>query len=753
MIDRLLVHTGDPKTGTSSIQAALQAQAWACDKTTLWAQETNNAVALANSLAAKHSEKRDREFSRVRDWFQQRPDGVGVISSEFFALRNPRQLAQALNQYFPDLPRRTLSYVRPHASRLVSAYGQRLKTGEFDDSMDAFCHFAITAPTFEYNRRFTAWKKIFGEDMILRPFIRSALRGGDVVEDFFFQTLETDAFTLKPLDSVNEGLSVANLSGLRFLQGVFADQDLAQHHRLAIGGALQRKLSEGAATQVSGEKPRLHKAGAELLLTHLRADAEAIDRSFFGGDPHLEQDLLNARDRAAQTAQDFQPETHFSAAQLHSLKQAAERITALIKRQPRAWRQAYQVQIAQRTTAQHEAQSSAHRKNAAAVWHQLDIVTEVLAAPDRASGSHSPIQAHTSAAQSAGSPDTGPLHQRSQRTAPLKRTLVLHIGAHRTATSSLQSYLFQNFDTLQDQGYFYPMKVRRHMRLVNSLFSGERRPREVAADLNKRADSRKKDIHTIILSDEDISMRPDLSVLAKFRKWFDVKVVFTLRRQDSWLESWFFQNIKWQWNPKLSHCTFDEFLSMREDFHWTHYDRYITHLERLFGKDNLILNIHERGQMNGGPIETFCDSIGLTDRAAFHPPVHVNESYSPEISEFMRCLPLDAAQPRYRNVLTKACARIDKALQDGQPRKSERLMPAAQRRAVMAEYEDGNRKIAQRYFNRDALFFDPLPDEDAPLAQMALPRDSYELMQTLVGPLLQELIAHEFDLQEQLSEK
>lgn len=323
----------------------------------------------------------------------------------------------------------------------------------------------------------------------------------------------------------------------------------------------------------------------------------------------------------------------------------------------------------------------------------------------------------------------------------MKRRLILHIGAHRTATSALQVFLYNNIPTLRTKGFFYPFKVRRHLKLVNQLFNGTRSVRDTAATITKRADGFAHDIHTVILSDEDICMRPDLGLLGEFRDAFDVKVVFTLRRQDSWLESWFFQNIKWQWNQKLSHCTFDEFMDLRADFHWIHYDRYVRHLETVFGRDNIILNVHEKQQMPEGPIETFCNSIGMTDREGFDPPTHVNESFSPKISEFMRCLPLDKAAPEYRNQLTSACAAIDRQLTGGEQKQSERLLPHDRRVALMAEYEPGNRALAQRYFGRDRLFLEPLPGPEAPLAKMALPADSYELMRRYVAPLLEAVIA------------
>ena len=322
----------------------------------------------------------------------------------------------------------------------------------------------------------------------------------------------------------------------------------------------------------------------------------------------------------------------------------------------------------------------------------------------------------------------------------MKRRLILHIGTHRTATSALQAFLFDNFQPLKTKGFFYPFKVRRHLKLMNQLFNGQRDVAEVAQTLSNRADKHGPEIHTLILSDEDICTRRDLGLLGQFRDQFDVKIVFTLRRQDIWLESWFFQNIKWQWNAKLSHCTFEEFMAMREDFHWIHYDRYVRHLEEVFGRDNVILNVHERGQMPGGPINTFCNSIGLTDRKGFSEPTHLNQSFSPQISEFMRCLPLDIAEPGYRGRLTAACAEIDRALTGGS-KQSERLIPHDQRVAVMGEYEAGNRAVAQRYFDRDTLFFEPLPGPDAPLGRMTLPEDSYQLMKDYVAPLLAAVIA------------
>jgi len=294
---------------------------------------------------------------------------------------------------------------------------------------------------------------------------------------------------------------------------------------------------------------------------------------------------------------------------------------------------------------------------------------------------------------------------------------------------------------MRRKGFLYPFNTPRHLKLFNTIFNQNRDVHEISDVLTERANKSEHPIHTIVLSDEDICTREDIAPLTRFGDSFDIKVVFTLRRQDLWLESWFLQNIKWQWNPKLSHCTFDEFLSMAEDFHWVHYDSYLDHLKQNFGQENLIVNVHEKTQMPAGPIATFCDSIGLTDRSEFTDGAHVNQSLSPQMSEFLRCLPLHQAPPAIRSRVTDACARIDGKLE--RESQSSLLMAHGTRVEMMSRYEKGNESVARQFFDRDKLFFDELPDPNSPLADSSLPQDSYKLMEHYVAPLIAALISRE----------
>ena len=317
------------------------------------------------------------------------------------------------------------------------------------------------------------------------------------------------------------------------------------------------------------------------------------------------------------------------------------------------------------------------------------------------------------------------------------RKLILHIGAHRTATTTLQKTLRKNFKILLKQGFLYPYGVDRHEQLANRLLRGKLSAAALAADLDRRAEADGRDVHSIILSDEDICMRRDLSVLAPLKDHFEVVIVYFLRRQDLWLESWYLQNVKGQWNRKLAHLTFDEFLDRMEEFHWIDYDRCTRHLDAVFGAGNVLAQAFERSAMPDGPVARFCELVGIAGADGFTPARDSNSSLSPLVTEFMRRLPLDTAAPAYRRKLVAACAEVDRGMRDADLPKL--LLTPARRVAVLDRYAAGNRALARRRFDREALFLDPLPAADAPIAEMRLP-ESDELMARFVAPLVAALI-------------
>ena len=317
------------------------------------------------------------------------------------------------------------------------------------------------------------------------------------------------------------------------------------------------------------------------------------------------------------------------------------------------------------------------------------------------------------------------------------RKLYVHIGNHRTGTTSIQQFMYAHREALWDRGILYPNATKRHLRLMAGVFelgAGD----EVAADLARKAEAR--GAHTVVLSEEDVCKRGDLSPLLALGGAFEVRPVFFMRRQDVWLESWFSQNVKWQWDSELSHMPWDAFLAGRERFHWIDYDRTVRRLEETFGADRVELAVFDRELMPEGPVAAFARIVGIEDARSLGKLPSLNYGYSPMMSEVMRRLPLDQAPPQLRGRINGACERADRAWQAAHGKLPKLMMDPATRREVMAGYEAGNAALARRRFGRDALFAEPLPSGDAPFAAPALPDDPGRLMDEVMAPMIGDLI-------------
>lgn len=335
-----------------------------------------------------------------------------------------------------------------------------------------------------------------------------------------------------------------------------------------------------------------------------------------------------------------------------------------------------------------------------------------------------------------------------------KRTLFIHIGTHRTATTSTQEFLALNFRNLKQRGFLQVNGVPRQVYMMERLFSGELRAEQVAKRITRQADEAKFPIQAAILTDEDICIQRDLTHLAELKEYFDVKIVFVMRRQDLWLESWYLQNIKWQWQPHLCHLSFEEFLAAADEFHWMDYHSVLTRFAEAFGPEAIVPMVFERDQMPGGPIRAFCDNLGIPEFDTLEQPqLRTNSSPSPMMGELMRQLPLDEVPEAYRHYLEGAFLDADRDRTAQLGPQSSLYMSRPQRDAFLARFEAGNAEIAQRYFGRDALFQDPLPAADAPLAQRTLPGDPDQTLQDYVSPVLRYLMGTVIELAKQAPAK
>ena len=226
----LVVHAGDYKTGTTSVQATLEACADPIVETPRGrliypragrrggGPHHNLAWKLLGSAMAREDAGGWPELAEEAAAAEA---DIIVISTETFESVSPSilsdEIGRRLGGLYDDL--KVISYIRPHGERLLSAYSQKVKTGQEGAGLGPFARAAIGRNAFFFSERLKAWRAAFGDAFIARPYVRSALRDQDVVADFLHETLgmtPADLGVDEPV-SVNESPSLEVVLTLRDL--------------------------------------------------------------------------------------------------------------------------------------------------------------------------------------------------------------------------------------------------------------------------------------------------------------------------------------------------------------------------------------------------------------------------------------------------------------------------------------------------------------------------------------------------------
>jgi hypothetical protein len=244
--------------------------------------------------------------------------------------------------------------------------------------------------------------------------------------------------------------------------------------------------------------------------------------------------------------------------------------------------------------------------------------------------------------------------------------------------------------------------------------------RDVFASL--REESRRVEAKVVILSAESLAFMRNPKALQLALAPYPARIVVYLRRQDNFLASFYNQLIK----SRLYTATFEEFLRQ----HWVNaitvtdfntslamcdYERFLNIWSEAFGHENISPRIFEDYDL---PVGILCDLATRTG-------IEITGLSMPDAD----------ANPALRHSLVALKRRVNALLSsEGERILSERLFATlndedyspplsseeiriniVRRQSILANYEEGNRRVASEFFpGRSKLF--ALPNEhDAPL--------------------------------------
>ena len=336
MAQKLVLHVGDCKTGSTILQTMLGNGDCRPERLRLFTPGNGVHGALARSLGGRRSLYPGR-WQGVGRRLDEAEWDVAVLSSELFEFIRPDAVADALRSNLPRYYAATtvIAYVRPHMGRALSQFAENVKlgheTGDFSSFVDRFEKIG----RLRFADRLAAWRDAFGDKLVVRPFLRDRLEKGDVRHDFLTQILDGDGYALADSgQDDNASLPLADLALMRMIQRRFeAAGNLPDDNRVAFGKQFGRLLRDLPSPRPA-EKLRLPRSVYDRLYDTCRADAERMDAEWFGG-PCFAPELEAARDTVTDAGQSLEAEDHFDAETLRLVNAWADLILRQMRDDPK----------------------------------------------------------------------------------------------------------------------------------------------------------------------------------------------------------------------------------------------------------------------------------------------------------------------------------------------------------------------------------------------------------------------------------
>ena len=292
-----------------------------------------------------------------------------------------------------------------------------------------------------------------------------------------------------------------------------------------------------------------------------------------------------------------------------------------------------------------------------------------------------------------------------------KKKIYLHIGFHKTASSTIQHCMAMNRDELSRQGYLYPFsgivwKVAHH-NIVFQLRDDQRYSPEVGGISDLVQEISESEASSVIVSSEDFSFCDGAEIKEIYRildKLGSVKIVVYIRRQDKWLQSRYAQI------TKSGYFREDFAASLAEGLDAANFYQRLEPWAEVVQPQNVIVRVLEKQQLVSGNVcIDFLDACGIQDVANIKFPQDQNISPSIKTLNTVRYVSDILKENRIFGEKIGVAANYIRKYADEHGWNEQRLMLVTPElfERIMSHLEADNRKLAQKYLQCDQLFIEP----------------------------------------------
>ena len=310
--------------------------------------------------------------------------------------------------------------------------------------------------------------------------------------------------------------------------------------------------------------------------------------------------------------------------------------------------------------------------------------------------------------------------------------LFIHIGAHKTGTTSIQMAMEDSGLALAEAGFVYPRCAWYHHAQHRLAFALKNMRDPTAGDVPdfetelaglNRALAESGAANALISSEVFFAQKDEaVARLAEGLKDHQVEIIAFVRRPDELFLSSYNQNAKQPGNrffkPLERHLEKPQSVTPDIEY-FDHIGKWAAH----FGKDNVHLAVYEGRDV----VDTICEILKIDASRLNKPAAAVNQSVSGKTLELMRHLKaLGAGADIQKALIMQAAALYPPSSAAGK-------MPAASRRGILERYAAKNEALFRMLGGRENPY-DPARIDlaEEPPAEQLSKRDLVELIVRLV---------------------
>ncbi len=330
-----------------------------------------------------------------------------------------------------------------------------------------------------------------------------------------------------------------------------------------------------------------------------------------------------------------------------------------------------------------------------------------------------------------------PFNPSSGNQGPRLKSLYLHVGTHKTGSTSIQSFMDDNRAELARRGLLYPrvgLENGAHHRLAWATGTGAHAADEALledafASIEREAE--RANCGRILVSSEEFESTHDLHLLAPLRDRFDVRIVIYLRKQDHLLESTYNQHVR-QYDKRFDGSIYQ--LALKYNFHnHFNYRRLVERWEAQFGRDNILVRPYGTAHVQRDVRQDVLSLIGI-DGAGFRTEGRSSQRdnvslATPAIPYMARINRLGLSYRQHQKALSELARQVPAI--DGA-----RLLSHWESSEFYKKFERGNRYIAERYLGLDEDPFAALvrsPPQETHVRPNAVDEETLQRVLSAVG--------------------